>query len=109
MIFSAAPFLGPVLGPLFSGFINYNQPNWRWTYYVILLWAAVMLVLLLLFVPETFDSQRLRRKAKKIRKVTGEERYYAPVERLNRSFMQALARSIKTPFGEQLTVALVRN
>jgi MFS family permease len=46
MIFSAAPFLGPVLGPLIAGFINQNT-NWHWTFYV----------------PETFDPQLLRLRA----------------------------------------------
>jgi MFS family permease len=62
MIFSAAPFIGPVLGPLVSGFINQNT-YWRWTYYVVLIWAFVMLVLLLVFVPETYDPELLRRRA----------------------------------------------
>lgn len=65
MIFSTSPFLGPVLGPLLGGFINYQQPDWRWTYYVLLIWSAACLVLLFLFVPETFDPQLLKRKAKK--------------------------------------------
>jgi MFS family permease len=65
MIFSSAPFIGPVLGPLLSGFINQQQPDWRWTYYVILIWAGVMTVLIFFFVPETFDAQLLRRKANK--------------------------------------------
>jgi MFS family permease len=65
MIFSAAPFIGPVAGPLFSGFINQQQPDWRWTYYVILIWAGCMMALLVAFVPETFDPKLLKKKAKK--------------------------------------------
>lgn len=65
MIFSVAPFIGPVLGPLLSGFINQQQSDWRWTYYVVLIWAGVMVVLIFIFVPETFDPQLLKRKAKK--------------------------------------------
>jgi MFS family permease len=62
MIFSAAPFIGPVLGPLISGFINQNT-YWRWTYYVIIIWAFVMLVLIVTLVPETYDPELLRRRA----------------------------------------------
>jgi len=64
MIFSASPFLGPVLGPLIAGFINQNA-NWHWTFYVVIIWAAVMLSLILVFVPETFDPQLLKVKAAK--------------------------------------------
>ena len=62
MIFSAAPFLGPVLGPLVAGFINQNT-NWRWTYYVVIIWSAITLALILVLVPETYDPQLLRKRA----------------------------------------------
>lgn len=64
MIWSAAPFIGPVLGPLVGGFINQNT-NWRWTFYVVLIWAFIMTVLVVVFVPETYDPALLRRKAEK--------------------------------------------
>ena len=113
MIFSAAPFLGPVLGPLLSGFINANV-DWHWTFYVVLIWAAVMLALLLLFVPETYTPELLRRRAVRcvffqssladtnvsMRRETGDDRWVAPVETMNRVFVQALQKSIRTPFGE---------
>lgn len=97
MIFSAAPFLGPVLGPLLSGFINQNV-DWHWTFYVVLIWAAVMLALLLLFVPETYNPELLRRRAVQMRRETGDDRWVAPVETMNRVFLQALQKSIRTPF-----------
>lgn len=52
-VFSIAPFIGPSLGPLLGGFINYFA-HWRWTYYVLLIWAGVMWVLIVLIVPETY-------------------------------------------------------
>ncbi|KAK4687747.1 hypothetical protein P7C73_g2377, partial [Tremellales sp. Uapishka_1] len=62
MVFSTAPFLGPVLGPVISGFIN-QRTGWRWTYYTVIIWAAVVLLLLMLLVRETFGPELLRRKA----------------------------------------------
>jgi len=47
-LYSASPFLGPVLGPLLGGFIN-QYADWRWTYYVIIIWSAVELAALYLF------------------------------------------------------------
>lgn len=63
MIFSGAPFLGPVIGPLVSGFIVQNQPNWRWVSYAQLIWAAVMTVLLWVVIPEGYHPVVLARKA----------------------------------------------
>ncbi len=44
-IYTNGPFLGPVFGPLLSGFINQNT-NWRWTFWTINIWSAVMLAIL---------------------------------------------------------------
>lgn len=52
-VFTLAPFAGPSMGPLIGGFINSNV-SWRWTHYVLLIWAGVLLVTIYLFVPETY-------------------------------------------------------
>lgn len=52
-LFTAAPFLAPSLGPLIGGFINSNV-NWRWTHYVMIIWAFCMFLAICLFVPETY-------------------------------------------------------
>jgi MFS family permease len=38
-LYTVGPFLGPTVGPLIGGFINYNV-SWRWTFYVIIVWAS---------------------------------------------------------------------
>ena len=62
MIWSAMPFFGPIVGPIIGGFINQNA-NWRWTYYTMIIWSGSMAVLLLLFVPETYEPVLLRMRA----------------------------------------------
>jgi multidrug resistance protein len=52
-LFTAAPFLAPSLGPLIGGFINSNL-NWRWTHYVMIIWAFCMFLAICFFVPETY-------------------------------------------------------
>ncbi|BEJ12282.1 hypothetical protein CspHIS471_0207420 [Cutaneotrichosporon sp. HIS471] len=105
MIFSSAPFLGPVLGPLLSGFINQRQPDWRWTYYVVIMWAFVCMVALLILLPETYDPQLLKRKAKHLRKT--DNRWRAPIEKFDRSFTAALKHSLRTPFRLLATEPMV--
>lgn len=53
LVYSIAPFLGPAVGPLVGGFINYYT-NWRWTYYVLIMWTSVMWFLIVFLVPETY-------------------------------------------------------
>lgn len=52
-LFAVAPFMGPTMGPLVGGFINYNI-DWRWTYYVLLIWSFVMWIAIIILVPETY-------------------------------------------------------
>ncbi|WZH40607.1 major facilitator superfamily domain-containing protein [Fusarium acuminatum] len=94
---SLAPFIGPTLGPLMGGFINYNT-NWRWTYYVMLIWAVILMVAIFFFAPETFHPILLREKARKIRKETGKDAYWAPMERTKKPILETLKISILRPF-----------
>lgn len=52
-LFSVSPFIGPSLGPLLGGFINYNV-DWRWTYWILLIWSGIVWTAVVLLVPETY-------------------------------------------------------
>ncbi|KAL6820454.1 major facilitator superfamily domain-containing protein [Trichoderma sp. SZMC 28015] len=96
-VFSIAPFVGPSLGPLLGGFINYFT-HWRWTYYVLLIWAGVMWVAIVVLVPETYHPILLRNKARKMRKDTGDDRWLAPSEKTQKTVVQAVGTSLQRPF-----------
>ncbi|KZV88124.1 MFS general substrate transporter [Exidia glandulosa HHB12029] len=96
-VYTLSPFLGPVLGPAISGFINQNL-YWRWTYYVMLMWGGVELVLLILLVPESYAPVLVKRKAVRLRKETGDDRYYAPLERSNKTLFGSIKASCIIPF-----------
>lgn len=49
---SLAPLVGPSLGPLIGGFINYYT-RWRWTYYIVIIWSTIILLSVIFFVLET--------------------------------------------------------
>ncbi|OQE25142.1 hypothetical protein PENSTE_c006G10182 [Penicillium steckii] len=96
MLYTASPFIGPEVGPLVGGFIN-DFTTWRWTFYVLLIWTGVLLVSMTLFVPETYHPVLLRRKARKLRQETGDDRWKAPIEKLERSVPQTVLRSMYRP------------
>ncbi|KAK5113215.1 hypothetical protein LTR62_003551 [Meristemomyces frigidus] len=97
MIYTASPFVGPEVGPVMGGFIN-QFTNWRWSFWVLVIWAAVQWILILLLVPETYAPVLLRRKAVLLRKETGDERWKAPIERMNRSVTKTVLYSCVRPF-----------
>lgn len=97
LIYSASPFLGPATAPIWGGFINSNV-NWRWSYYVLLIFAGLELVMIALFVPETYMPVVLRRKAQKMRKETGDDRWKAPIEVSDKSVLWTVLHSLYRPF-----------
>ena len=97
LIYTASPFIGPSVGPLIGGFIN-QYTSWRWTFYVLLIWAGATFGAIAFFVPETYHPVLLRNKARKLRKATGEERWKAPMEKTNKSIPKTIAYSLLRPF-----------
>lgn len=70
--FSAAPFIGPAIGPLVGGFLS-DAAGWRWLYWIQLIMAGAVYVLITFTVPETYAPTILARRAKKMRKETGSD------------------------------------
>ncbi|CAK4031247.1 efflux pump atB-like [Lecanosticta acicola] len=97
MVYTASPMVGPEIGPLMGGFIN-QFTDWRWSFYVLLIWAGVQFAMIFFFVPETYAPVLLRRKAVKLRKDTGDERWKAPIEIMDRSVARTVLWSCIRPF-----------
>ncbi|KAI2617371.1 putative bicyclomycin resistance protein [Hypoxylon sp. NC1633] len=97
VIISISPFIGPSLGPLLGGFINYHT-TWRWTYYALIIWAGLLMVMIIVFAPETYHPIKLREKARKLRKETGDDRWKAPMEKSTKSVASAIGTSLLRPF-----------
>jgi len=97
MIYTASPFLGPEVGPVIGGFIN-QYTNWRWSFYVLLIWAGVLWVVIIFLVPETYHPVLLKRKAERLRKETGNPNYKAPMEKMQKSLVKTVLWSCVRPF-----------
>lgn len=54
-------------------------------------------MLIALVIPETYAPVLLKRKAVRMRKETGEQRWYAPIERMDRSVLKTVATSCYRP------------
>ncbi|WYZ38144.1 hypothetical protein EsH8_III_000058 [Colletotrichum jinshuiense] len=97
-IFTGTAFLGPTLGPLIGGFIS-SFTNWRWTFYILIIWAGLLLVFVL-FTTETFHPIILSRKAAALRKSQQNDEYYSASDqvRASKTLSQALLASLYVPF-----------
>lgn len=97
-VFSAAPFIGPVCGPIFGGLLADHAPTWRWIYWTFLIIAAFGYVLFISIVQETHASTLLKRRSKKLRKLTGDSRYVTFSEMKVRNVGQIAKESLLRPF-----------
>lgn len=67
---TVASFWGPAIGPIVSGFAVQAE-GWRWGLWEIVWLSAPILVVFLLFYPETSPDAILKRRAQRLRKRTG--------------------------------------
>ncbi|EKM51926.1 uncharacterized protein PHACADRAFT_177335 [Phanerochaete carnosa HHB-10118-sp] len=107
--FSAAPFLGPAIGPLVGGFIADNL-GWRWLYWIQLIVAGAVYVLMVLTVPETYAPTILLKRARRLRKETGDSTYVTEQELDRRPLPETLRVFVFRPFQllfQELIVFLV--
>ncbi|KAA8626770.1 multidrug resistant protein [Pyrenophora tritici-repentis] len=95
--FSAAPFIGPGVGPLVGGYLS-QAGGWRWLYWIQLILSAVVWVLITFTVPETYAPTILAKRAKKMRKETGDDRFVTEQDLDMRPFSQRLQLFLLRPF-----------
>ncbi|KAJ5087838.1 MFS general substrate transporter [Penicillium angulare] len=69
IVFCSAPFMGPTLGPICGGFLG-QAAGWRWVDALGVIFCAVMWVIGVIFVPETYAPYILQRRAAKLSKIT---------------------------------------
>jgi len=108
--FTLAPFAGPTLGPTAAGFIATSGINFRWVFWVLCLFAGVCCILIVLTLPETYAPVLLARKAEKMRKETGDDRFYAQTEKIKLTAWERaesiLGRPFKILFLEPMLMAI---
>lgn len=95
---SCSPFLGPALGPLLSAVFQHEP---RWGLFTLLIAVFVCLILIVFTYPETYKPILLAKKAERLRRETGDDRYYAPIEKQTKevNFIRATLTNCKRPIG----------
>ncbi|KAF8342649.1 major facilitator superfamily domain-containing protein [Cantharellus anzutake] len=97
-IFTVAPFAGPALGPMVSGFMNVRGLSWRWLFWVLTIFAGVCTLSIYFLLPETYAPVILKQKAQRKRRETGDNQWYAPMEAAQISFSQKATEILFKPW-----------
>ncbi|KFH40357.1 Caffeine resistance protein-like protein [Hapsidospora chrysogenum ATCC 11550] len=79
MAWVSAAYCGPALGPLLSGF-SVPAESWRWSLFESLWASGPVVVVMFLFLPETSTPNLLLRRARRLRKLTGDQRFMSQSE-----------------------------
>jgi MFS family permease len=103
--FMAGTTWGPLCGPLISGYVS-EGVSWQWVYWIELILAGVTWPFLL-FMPETYGPVILKRKAKKMRKETGNPNIVAPSELEKQDLWEMVAVVLTRPVRMFLFEAIV--
>jgi DHA1 family multidrug resistance protein-like MFS transporter len=86
----AAGTAGPSLGPAIAGF-SVQAKSWRWSMWEILWMAGPIFLLLCFCLPETSADNILLRRAKRLRRITGSDRYRSQSEFKQQSMKASIA------------------
>ncbi|KAK7748160.1 hypothetical protein SLS53_001415 [Cytospora paraplurivora] len=87
MLWSAATLVGPLGGPVISGYTY--QYSWRWGFWAAMMLSGICFVALFLQ-PETLATKILRDRAKKLNKEKGSEKYIAPADQHRLGVLETL-------------------
>lgn len=85
-----------MVGPICGGFIS-QRIGWRWIFYVLTIGTAIVALGTFIFLKETNPVVLLERKARRLRKETGNQRLRSALES-NTTDQQLLFLSLKRPF-----------
>lgn len=101
-VWSIGPTNGPVYGPIIGGFV-FEYLGWRWTNWIVLIMGGAIFVLMC-FIRETYAPVILRHRAEKLRKETGNPKWWTryddgedPLKRLRVGLSRPLVMLVTEP------------
>ncbi|OJK02899.1 hypothetical protein ASPACDRAFT_113385 [Aspergillus aculeatus ATCC 16872] len=99
-IWSIGPLNGPVVGPIVGGFVT-QYLGWRWMDWIALILSGVALILSCIL-KETYGPIILQQKAARLRKETGESRWWCRYDQ-KASLKELLTVNLSRPFVMAVT------
>ncbi|KAI2631804.1 MFS general substrate transporter [Hypoxylon sp. NC1633] len=102
-IYMAAPLLGPALGPILGAFISQGT-SWRWIFWVTSIASAIVTIIALIFLHETYEPRREYLRNRQGRKSSDTAN---PMTNSRYSF-RLVGKSLQRPFRMLGTQAIIQ-
>lgn len=98
-IWAIGAVCGPVLGPVIGGFSAMNL-NWRWPLWLLVIASGLSTSLIFLLLPETYAPTILLHRARRLRKLTGNDKIKSQgeIDQANLTATQLLEEALARPF-----------
>ncbi|KAF2723576.1 MFS general substrate transporter [Polychaeton citri CBS 116435] len=111
-MYSLAPLLGPAVGPIAGGFIAQYAPRtplqgWRWVFYSTCIVTIFIQILGIFYLQETYEAELLKRKKKRLIKMTGNTELHTTFDNPNRKFIAHLSTALVRPVRMLTTQPIV--
>lgn len=94
-IWSLGPMMAPALAPIFGGYIT-QYASWRWATWLMVIMGGISF-LMMACIRETYAPALLQQKVKKIRKETGENKYWSRYD-VRVGFFELMKVNLSRPF-----------
>ncbi|KAL0948956.1 hypothetical protein HGRIS_009061 [Hohenbuehelia grisea] len=95
-IYSIAPLVGPSTGPFVGGWIA-QKADWHWVFWSVSIADAILQIAGFILLRETYAPELLKRKARTLRKATGNDKLRSPYELPDRRWTSVMGRGMIKP------------
>jgi len=106
-MYTVGPLLGPAIGPI-AGAWAAQRTTWRWVFWSTSIYNGVVQVIGLFYLRETNHAVLLQRKAKRLRKETGNTNFYTEHDNPDRSLAKVLRTALQRPFRLLFTQPIIQ-
>lgn len=107
-LYAVAVVGGPTIAPIIGAALVVNPAlGWRWTEYITAIWVFVVATVTLFCMPELYAPVLLKQKAKRLRKETGDQRYWHPHEENKLDFKSIVVKHLSRPLKMLTTEPMV--
>jgi multidrug resistance protein len=95
-IYSLMPFLSPAVAPIMGGYLT-QYTTWRWVFWATSIFDAVVQVVCLFLLKETFAPAILAKKAARLQKFTGNPQLHTKWQGPDHSMKKLIMKSLVRP------------
>lgn len=108
VFYAVAVVGGPTIGPVIGSALTANKHlGFRWPSYILAIWVFAVFVLAFFCFPEVYSPFLLKKKAQRLRKETGDDRWHHPHEDVKLDFKSVVTKHFARPINMLVSEPMV--